>query len=292
MLSRNIHPFDIVNGALLVFISAVVIYPLVFVLSASISDPAAVLSGNMWLWPVNVSFTGYEKVFGNRDLLTGYANTILYTVVGTAINVVMTMMAAYPLSQRSFYGRNLIMALIVFTMFFSGGLIPTYMVVRDLGMTNTMWALIIPSAVSVYNILIMRTYFQTSIPGEILEAAAIDGSSDIRTLLRIVLPLSLPILAVMVLFYAVGHWNAYFNALIYLTDREQYPLQLFMREILIQGQMEEMINASDHAHAQTIMDEETVKFAIIVVANLPIFLLYPFLQKYFTKGVMIGALKG
>ncbi len=292
MSKIKLRPFDIVNGALLLSISIVVIYPLVFVLSASISDPAAVLSGNMWLWPVNVSFTGYEKVFGNTELLTGYANTILYTVVGTAINVVMTVMAAYPLSQRSFVGRNLIMALLVFTMFFSGGLVPAYMIVRDLGMTNTMWALIIPSAVSVYNILIMRTYFQTSIPGEILEAAAIDGSSDFRSLVRIVLPLSLPILAVMVLFYAVGHWNAYFNALIYLTDRELYPLQLFMREILIQGQMEEMINAADHTHAQTIMDEETVKYAIIVVANLPIFLLYPFLQKYFTKGVMIGALKG
>jgi putative aldouronate transport system permease protein len=184
------------------------------------------------------------------------------------------------------------MGFIVFTMFFSGGLIPTYMIVRDLGMTNTMWALIIPSAVSVYNILVMRTFFQSGIPQEMIEAASIDGSSDFRTLLRIVLPLSMPIIAVMVLFYAVGHWNAYFSALIYLTDRDLYPLQLFMREILIQGQMEDMVNAADSSHAQTIMEEEAVKYAIIVVANLPIFLLYPFLQKYFVKGVMIGALKG
>ena len=292
MRLRKISLFDAVNAALLSFVCLIVLYPLVFVLSASISDPAAVLSGRMWLWPVGISFAGYEKVFANPDLVTGYTNTILYTTVGTAVNVIMTVMAAYPLAHPHFYGRKVIMALIVFTMFFSGGLIPTYMVVRDLGMTNTMWALIIPNAVSVYNILIMRTYFQSSIPGELLEAAAIDGSSDIRTLLCIVLPLSLPILAVMVLFYAVGHWNAYFSALIYLTDRELYPLQLFMREILIQGQMEEMINAADTSHAQTIMDEEAVKYAIIVVANLPIFLLYPFLQKYFVKGVMIGALKG
>lgn len=292
MLERKISWFGVVNVVVLASICTVVLYPLLFVLSASVSDPEDVLSGKMWLLPMNFSFVGYEKVFGNLDLLQGYSNTIVYTAIGTAVNVVMTIMAAYPLSQPRFYGRNAIMALIVFTMFFSGGLIPTYMIVRDLGMTNTMWALIVPSAVSVYNILVMRTFFQSSIPQEILEAASIDGSSDIRTLLRIVLPLSLPILAVMVLFYAVGHWNAYFSALIYLTDRDLYPLQLLMREILIQGQMEEMVNAADSSHAQTIMDEEAVKYALIVVANLPIFLLYPFLQKYFVKGVMIGALKG
>lgn len=292
MSSRKFSLFGLANGIVLSLICAIVLYPLIFVLSASISNPAAVLSGNMWLWPVDITFYGYERVFGNSDILTGYTNTILYTVVGTSINVVMTVMAAYPLSLPSFKGRNAIMAAIVFTMFFSGGLIPTYMVVRDLGLTNTMWALILPNAVSVYNILVMRTFFQSSIPGEILEAAAIDGSSDLRTLTRIVLPLSVPILAVMVLFYAVGHWNAYFNALIYLTDRKLYPLQLFMREILIQGQLEEMVNAAESSHAQTLLNEEAVKYAIIVVANLPIFLLYPFLQKYFVKGVMIGAIKG
>ncbi|MFD0959994.1 carbohydrate ABC transporter permease [Paenibacillus chungangensis] len=292
LLLRKPSLFTIVNGSLLILICMLVLYPLLFILGASISDAGAVLSGEMWLWPIDVSFVGYEKVFGNSDLLTGYGNTILYTIVGTAINLIMTIMAAYPLSQPKFYGRNLIMAIIVFTMFFSGGLIPTYMVVRDLGLTNTMWALIIPNVVSVYNILIMRTYFQSSIPGEILEAASIDGSSDIRTLLRIVMPLSMPIMAVMLLFYAVGHWNSYFSALIYLTDRSLYPLQIFIREILIQGQMEEMVNAADSSHAQTIMDEEAVKYALIVVTNLPIFLLYPFLQKYFVKGVMIGALKG
>jgi len=292
MRLRNVSMFDLINGSMLTLICLIVLYPLLFVISASISNPAEVLSGNMWLWPVDITWYGYERVFHNSDILTGYVNTILYTAIGTTVNLIMTVLAAYPLARADLPGRNLMMALIVFTMFFGGGLIPTYMVVRDLGMTNTMWALIIPNAVSVYNILIMRTYYQSSIPGEILEAAAIDGSSDFRTLFRIILPLSVPIIAVMVLFYAVGHWNSYFSALIYLTDRELYPLQLFMREILIQGQMEEMVNAADSSHAQTIMDEEAVKYAIIVVANLPIFLLYPFLQKYFVKGIMIGAIKG
>jgi putative aldouronate transport system permease protein len=284
--------FEAVIYALLAVISVLVLYPLVFVLSASISNPAAVLNGEMWLWPKELSFVGYKKVLENGDLLNSYLNTIIYTVVGTAINLVMTVLAAYPLSQKSFYGRNVITAIMVFTMFFSGGLVPAYMLVKQLGMLNSMWALVIPGAVSVWNIVIMRTFFQTSIPGEIQEAAAIDGCSDWKTLWRIVLPLSMPILAVMVLFYAVGHWNAYFNALIYLTDREHYPLQLILREILIKDEMEGMVNAGDGSHAKTIMDQEAVKYAVVVIANLPILLLYPFLQKYFVKGIMIGALKG
>jgi putative aldouronate transport system permease protein len=284
--------FEAVIYALLAVVAVLVLYPLVFVLSASISDPASVLNGDMWLWPMDLSFVGYKKVLENSDLLNSYLNTIIYTVVGTAINLVMTVLAAYPLSQKSFYGRNVITAIMVFTMFFSGGLVPAYMLVKQLGMLNSMWALIIPGAVSVWNIVIMRTFFQKSIPGEIQEAAAIDGCSDWKTLWRIVLPLSMPILAVMVLFYAVGHWNAYFNALIYLTDREHYPLQLILREILIKDEMEGMVNVGDGSHAKTIMDQEAVKYAVVVIANLPILLLYPFLQKYFVKGIMIGALKG
>ncbi|WP_028549652.1 carbohydrate ABC transporter permease [Paenibacillus sp. UNC451MF] len=284
--------FDAVIYALLAVVAVLVLYPLVFVLSASISNPATVLNGDMWLWPKDLSFVGYTKVLENNDLLRSYLNTIIYTVVGTAINLVMTVMAAYPLSQKSFYGRNVLTAVMVFTMFFSGGLVPAYMLVKQLGMLNSIWALVIPSAVSVWNIVIMRTFFQTSIPNEIQEAASIDGCSDWKTLWRIVLPLSMPILAVMVLFYAVGHWNAYFNALIYLTDRGLYPLQLILREILVQGEMEHMVNVGDSSHAKTIMDQEAVKYAVVVVANLPILLLYPFLQKYFVKGIMIGALKG
>ncbi|WP_284645336.1 carbohydrate ABC transporter permease [Paenibacillus silviterrae] len=278
--------------AVLSVITVIVLYPLLFVLVASVSSPEAVMRGEVWLWPKQLTWVGYEKVFENKDVLTGYMNTILYTVVGTAVNLVMTIAAAYPLSRKDFDGRNVITALIVFTMFFSGGMIPTYLLVKQLGMLNSFWALIIPSAVSVWNIMIMRTFFQTGIPYEMQEAAAMDGCSNFKTLTRIVLPLSLPILAVMVLFYSVGHWNSYFSAMIYLNDRDKYPLQLFLREILVQGQMNEMIGVGDDTLLKTMMDAEAVKYAIVIVANLPILTLYPFLQKYFVKGVMIGAIKG
>ena len=277
----------IVIYILLSIILLVVLYPLLFVISASISDPLTVSRGEMWLFPTKLSFIGYELVFANKEIWTGYTNTLLYTGVGTAINLLMTILAAYPLSRRDFAGRNVITAYIVFTMFFSGGLI-----VKDLGMINTMWALIIPGAVSVWNIIIMRTFFQTSIPNEIQESASIDGCSNMQTLWRIVLPLSMPIIAVMVLFYSVGHWNSYFSALIYLNDREKYPLQLFLREILIKSQVDNMAGSMDLSVQKHMMEAEAIKYAIVIVANLPILLLYPFLQKYFVKGMMIGALKG
>lgn len=277
---------------LLGIILVVVLYPLIFVASASISDPLAVLNGEVWLLPKQLSFIGYERIFANPEILTGYGNTILYTVVGTAVNLAMTIMIAYPLSRKDFLGRHVITAFIVFTMFFSGGLIPTYLLVKKLHMINTMWALIIPGAVSVMNVIIMRTFFQTSIPNEVQESAAIDGCSNIQTLVRIVLPLSLPILAVMVLFYAVGHWNAYFSALIYLTDRDKYPLQLFLREILIKSEMDQMTSSMDLSVQTHLMEAEAIKYSIVIVSNLPVLLLYPFLQKYFVKGFLVGAIKG
>lgn len=237
--------FVIVNAVLLTLVLIAVLYPLWFVLIASISDTAAVLTGKVWLWPRDFTLAGYKIVLQNGELLRSYGNTVLYTAMGTAINLVLTVMAAYPMSRRDYRGRNALMAFIVFTMFFSGGMIPTYLLVKDLGMLNTIWAMVIPNAVSVWNIIIMRTFFLQSLPYEIQEAAQIDGCSDIKILLRIVLPLSKPILAVMVLFYAVGHWNAFFNALIYLTDRDLYPLQLILREILIQGQMASMMESGD-----------------------------------------------
>ncbi|WP_080835713.1 carbohydrate ABC transporter permease [Cohnella massiliensis] len=285
--------FGIINAAVLTLVLIAVLYPLWFVLIASISDAAAVLTGKVWLWPKDLTLAGYEIVLQNRELLNSYGNTVLYTVAGTAINLVLTVMAAYPMSRRDFKGRNALMVFIVFTMFFNGGMIPTYLLVKDLGMINTLWALVIPNAVSVWNIIIMRTFFQQSLPYEIQEAAQIDGCSDIHILLRIVLPLSKPILAVMVLFYAVGHWNAFFNALIYLTDRDLYPLQLILREILIQGQMASMMESGDTTGmARRIMEAESIKYAVVIIANLPVLLLYPFLQKYFVKGVLIGSLKG
>ncbi|CAM3787067.1 carbohydrate ABC transporter permease [Marinicrinis lubricantis] len=284
--------FEIINYFILASIATIVIYPLWFVLAASISRPEDVLNGEMWLIPKHFSFVGYENLFENKEILTGYLNTIFYTLSGTALNLVLTIMAAYPLSRTDFVGKHVITAAIVFTTFFSGGLIPTYLLVKDLGMVNTFWAMIIPSAVSVWNIIIMRTFFQTSVPLPIQEAASIDGCSNLQILWKIVLPLSMPIIAVMILFYSVGHWNAFFNALIYLSDRDKYPLQLFLREILIQDRMEQMLNVGDDSHAKTLMDAEAIKYAAVVVANLPVLMLYPFLQRYFAKGMIIGAIKG
>ncbi|MGC6590135.1 sugar ABC transporter permease [Paenibacillus sp. LC231] len=277
---------------ILSFITLLVLYPLFFVLIASISAPETVMRGEVWLWPKELSFVGYERLFANSELVRGFLNTLLYTTTGTALNVLMTIAAAYPLSRVDFKGRHVFTLIIVFTMFFSGGMIPNYLLVKELGMLDTIWAIIIPSAVSVWNIIIMRTFFQSSIPKEMQEAAFIDGASNMRVLLRIVLPLSGPILAVMVLFYAVGHWNSYFSALIYLSDRANYPMQLFLREILVQGQMQEMVDISDDSLARSLMDAEAIKYAAVIVTNLPMLLLYPFLQKYFVKGVMIGAIKG
>lgn len=290
--SRSDKWFERAIYAGLALITLIVLYPLVFVAVASISSQELVIRGEVWLWPKNITFVGYERVLGNSEILKGYMNTILYTVSGTALNLVMTIAAAYPLSRRDFLGRNTFTALIVFTMFFSGGMIPTYLLIKHLGMLNTFWAMIIPSALSVWNIIIMRTFFQTGIPNEMQEAASIDGSSNMQTLIRIVLPLSMPVIAVMILFYSVGHWNAYFNALIYLNDRDKYPLQLFLREILVQGQMQDMVDVSDDSLLRSMMDAEAIKYAAVMIANLPILMLYPFLQKYFVKGVMIGAIKG
>lgn len=284
--------FDALVYALLTFVVLVVLYPLVFVLSASVSDPAAVMNGQVWLLPKDWTWVGYGSIFQSGEILTGYRNTIVYTVIGTAINLAMTICAAYPLSRKDFNGRNAVMAFVVFTLFFSGGLIPNYLLLKNLGMLNTIWALVIPNAVAVWNIVIMRTFFQTSIPYEVQESASIDGCTDFQILFRIVLPLSLPIVAVMVLFYSVSHWNAFFNALIYLTDRDKFPLQLLLREILIMGEMQEMVDMSDASLARKLLEVEAIKYAMVVVANLPVLLLYPFLQKYFVKGVMIGAIKG
>lgn len=290
--SRGDRIFEIINYLLLGFVLIIVMYPLLFVAVASISDPAAVVNGEVWLIPKDITFVGYEKVFSNSEILRGYKNTIIYTVMGTSVNIIMTILAAYPLSRKDLHGRNLITAMFVFTMFFSGGLIPTYLIVKQLGMVNTMWALIIPNAVAVWNIIIMRTFFQQSIPIEVQESAQIDGCSNIKILLKIVLPLSMPILAVMTLFYSVMHWNSFFNALIYLTEREKYPLQLILREILIQSNMQDMIQTNEESLAKSIMEAESIKYAVVIIANLPVLMLYPFLQRYFVKGMVIGAIKG
>jgi putative aldouronate transport system permease protein len=289
--TRGDRAFDILNYAMLFIILIIILYPLIFIISASISNPQAVNSGHMLLLPKDITFLGYKKVFQNEDILIGYRNTIFYTIVGTSINLVMTILAAYPLSRRDLAGKNIVMVLLVVTMFFSGGLIPTYLLVKKLGMLNTIWVMVIPNAVSIWNIIIMRTFFQQSIPNEIQEAAAIDGSSDFHMLLKVILPLSMPIIAVMTLFYSVGHWNAFFNGLIYLTDQHLYPLQLILRQILIQNQMDNMAGSGESLTDQ-VLYAQTIKYAVVIVANLPILMLYPFLQKHFTKGIMVGAIKG
>lgn len=288
--SRSDIIFDIINIAILSIILIIVIYPLILVVSASFSDPMAVMKGEVVLFPVSPTLDAYKAVFRNEDITTGYRNTIIYTVVGTAVNLIMTIAGAYPLSRKDFYGRKALTLFYSFTMFFSGGLIPSYLINTKLGLNNNFWVMIIPGAVSVWNMFIMRTFFQNSIPSELQEAAFIDGCNNISILLKIVLPLSTPVIAVMVMYYGVGHWNAYFTALIYFRDRNKFPLQLILREILVQHEMSQMTEGE--TLVSQVLLAEGIKYAVIVVASVPVLLLYPFLQKYFVKGVMIGAIKG
>ena len=284
--------FTIVNYAILLLFLIAVAYPLIFVFSASFSDPKAVISGDMWLWPVGATLDGYRAVFHNNRIVVGFQNSLFYTVVGTLVSVVLTILAAYPLSRKDLAGRNFVMFLFVFTLLFGGGLIPTYLVVRELGLLNTRWALIIPGALSVYNMIITRTFFQQTIPDELLEAAQIDGCSDFRFVWDVVLPLSGPIIAVNALFYAIAQWNQYFSALIYLTNPDLFPLQLILREILIQNQvdMTQITDVDQILQRQNLRD--LLKYSLIVVASAPVLIIYPFVQKHFVRGVLIGSLKG
>lgn len=284
--------FEIVNTALLALILLVILYPLWFVVIASVSDPAKVAAGDVLLWPAGMSFEAYRMVFRDSMIMTGYRNTLYYTLLGTTINLVMTVLAAYPLSRKDWVGRGFFMAVVMFTMFFSGGTIPTYLLMNDLGLINTTWAIVLPGAVSVYNAIVMRTFFINSIPLELQEAAQVDGCSNTRLLLRIVLPLSKPILAVMVLFYGVAHWNAFFGALIYITESDRYPLQLVLRSILIQNTASQDMLGEVDTLGNRVMLAETIKYALIIVSTLPMMVLYPFLQRFFEKGVMVGSVKG
>ena len=291
--SKDDRIFDSVNIILLVLILIIVLYPLYFIIIASFSDPLEVLAGKVFLLPKKINVEAYKMVFRDESIVTGYRNTILYTILGTAINIVMTILAAYPLSRKDFVGRGFFTLMMAITMFFSGGLIPTYLLISNtLHMQDTIWAMVLPGAVSVWNTVIMRTYFQTSIPEGLHEAAVVDGCSSTKLLLKIVLPLSKPVIAVLVLFYGVGHWNSFFNALIYLSDKDKYPLQMILRSILIQNTMSEDMMTDVDSLANRKVLAETIKYALIVVASAPIIMIYPFLQKYFVKGVMVGAIKG
>lgn len=289
--------FLICNYIYVLIAFLIVFYPLVYMISASISDPKYVGSGEMWLWPKGITFDGYKRVFENSSIWTGYGNTILYTVVGTTINLIVTLPAAYALSRKDFVGRNFFMGMFMVTMFFGGGLVPTYLLVKQLGMINSMWAIVIPSAASIWNIIVSRTFFQSSIPKELQEAAQIDGCTNMRLFIRIILPLSMPIVAVMALFYGVGNWNSYFSALIYLNDSAKYPLQLVLRQILVLQEMSAQGGGVIDASTAAAMNSKAeiaalVKYAVIIVATVPVIVIYPFLQRYFVQGVMIGSVKG
>lgn len=287
--------FQIANTTFLILLVVLILYPLLYIVSASVSDPTYVNSGQMWLFPKGFTLEGYERVFRNADIWTGYMNSIFYTVGGVALNLAVTLPCAYALSRRNLAGRNVFTLFIVFTMFFSGGLIPTYLLVKSLGLVNTYGALILPSAASAINIVVSRTFFQGNVPVEMEEAAAMDGCSDFRLFIQIILPLSKALIAVMALFYGVGHWNQYFSALIYLSDRELYPLQLFLREILVQQEISaQMLTTGSDLNMD--MSEQTriselIKYAVMIIAALPLLIVFPFVQKHFVQGVMIGSLK-
>ncbi|MFJ7977284.1 carbohydrate ABC transporter permease [Peribacillus sp. JNUCC 23] len=274
----------------------IVMYPLIYIISASVSDPASVNSGEMWLLPKGFTLEGYRMILENNAIWRGYLNTIFYTALGTFINLAVTIPAAYALSRKDLVGRNVLMGIFVITMFFSGGLIPTYLVVKNLGLIDTIWAMVLPNAAAVWNIVIARVFFQVSIPKELEEAAIIDGCSNFKMFIKIILPLSAPIIAVMALFYGVGHWNGYFNALIYLSDKSLYPLQLVLREILVLQEMSSQNTNMTGSMAEALHSKQQlaaiIKYGVMIVSTLPIIIAYPFLQRHFVKGVMIGSLKG
>jgi putative aldouronate transport system permease protein len=294
LADRSFYLVNALVGGLFFFLA---FYPLYFVMIASISNPVSVVLGEVWWRPIGINLNGYKAVFEDPRVIMGYANSLFIMVVGTMINVFFTVLAAYPLARKDFRFRNAIMALYVFTMLFNGGLIPTYLVVKNLGMVDTRAALIIPNALMVWNMIITRTFFLNSIPDSLLEAAQLDGCSDIYFLWKVVLPLSGPILAVITLYYAVGHWNSFFTAMIYLKTASKFPLQMILRDILIANQTAAMAATMQGAvDAETMVIKQQLaqllKYSLIIVASAPLLMIYPFVQKYFVKGVLIGSIKG
>ena len=291
-LSRSDRIFYTVVNLVVGILGLIVLYPLIYILSSSFSSPSAVAAGKVVLFPVDFSLRGYKAVFEYQAVYTGYRNTIFYTVVGTALNIALTMIAAYPLARRSLPGKGFFTFLFTFTMMFSGGMIPNYILMKELKIINTAWCMLLPGAISAYNLIVTRTFIQNSIPEELLEAAQIDGCNDTQFFFLFILPLSKAVMAVITLYYAVSHWNAYFNAFLYLNNRNLYPLQIFLREILIMNSVDtEMVMDTQMQEAMQGM-ADLLKYSLIVVSTAPILCIYPFLQRYFIKGVMIGSLKG
>lgn len=288
--------FDVSIFILLTLILVVVAYPLYWVIISSISDPGAVSGGKVVLRPIGFTFKGYLEVFKNSAVMRGFVNSIFYTVCGVLVNLVVTLPTAYALSRDRFGGKKIITVFYMITMFFGGGLIPTYLVIRNLHMLNTMWALILPGCLSVYNMIVARTFFKSNISEELYEAAEIDGCTQAQFFFKIALPLSAAIIAILVLYYGVGHWNSYFSALVYISDSDKYPLQLVLRNILITNETALSQTATTEAARAALREKQQIidvmKYSLIIISSIPVLLLYPFIQKHFVKGVMIGSIKG
>jgi putative aldouronate transport system permease protein len=276
--------------SVLILLFIIIAYPLLHIISASFSDSKDVIAGRVTIYPIHMTLIAYKTIFQSKNLMLGFINSGIYTIFGTSFQVFMTVLMAYPLSRKQFYGRGVITGILIFTMFFSGGLIPTYLLVKSLGLLDTRWAMILPGAMAGFQVIVARTFFQTNIPEELYEAAEIDGSSQLGTFIRIVLPLSKPIVAVLVLIYGVGNWNAFFDAMIYINSQHLFPLQIILRNILVLNTPNML---ADPKRMMEMMRIATLlKYALIVVASVPVLIFYPFIQKYFVKGLMIGSLKG
>jgi multiple sugar transport system permease protein/putative aldouronate transport system permease protein len=283
--------FNLVNDGLMLLAALIVLYPLIYVLSSAFSSPEAVSRGKVVFFPVDFSLRGFEEVFSHKAIVTGFANTIFYTVVGTLVNLIMTIAAAYPLSRKNMPGRRILLFLFTFTMLFNGGLIPSYLLTSQLGLINKRAVMIIPVALNVFNVIICRTFFETTIPDELIEASQLDGFSHTRFIIQIAMPLSKAIIAVLALYYGLGHWNSYFQAFLYISDKAKYPLQIILRDILILNQVNDIIADPLLYQAKQGM-AQLLKYSLIVVASVPFMIAYPFVAKHFVKGVMIGAVKG
>ena len=288
--SAGSRVFTGLNAFVLILITLITFYPLYYVLITSISNGMMVMQGKVRLYPIGVTFDSYKSITSDPQLFRSLWNSVLYTVVGTLINIIMSCLCAFPLSRRTFSGKKFFTGMIVVTMFFSGGMIPSYLVVKELGLMDTMWAIVLPVAINTYNMIIIRTSFQ-SLPESLFESAQLDGANDFTILFRIALPLSKAVLATMVLFYSVSHWNSYFSAMLYLDSKDKYPLQIILRNKLISGLFSEEASQSGGSTSFTVTDS-TLRAAVIMFTTLPILVVYPFVQKYFVKGVMIGSLKG
>ena len=291
IVNKQDRLYYFLSYAVAILLTLVVLYPIIYIVSASFSDPNRLVSGDVWLFPVGFNLNSYKRLFEYKNIWIGYGNTILYTAVGTLINIVITLMCAYPLSRKNLRGRGAIMFLFTFTMLFDAGMIPNYILVKNLGLMGSRLAVILPKAMNVYNMIVCRTFIQSNVPGELWESAQIDGCSNTQFFFKMVLPLVKPIIAVLALWYGVSHWNSYFSAFMYLKDTNLYPLQLFLKELLVQsarlGDTDAAMQSSQGANLAI-----GIKYAVIVVSSAPLMCLYPFVQKYFREGALLGSVKG